>query len=113
MAFPGLTTNSNAFLTKVSAQDAPSVALNPQQINFGNQPLRIVSTPVFVTLTNEGSATLNISSITSSGDFQQTNTCGTSVPGGGGTCTIQITFTPTSVGLQTDQITINDNAGGG
>ena len=42
--FQGSLTNSNAFLTKISAQDAPSVSLNPQKINFGNQPLRIVST---------------------------------------------------------------------
>ena len=111
--FQGSLTDSNAFLTKVSSQDAPSVSLNPQKVNFGNEPLQIASTPIFVTLTNEGSAALSISSITSSGDFRQTNTCGTSVPGGGGTCTIQIIFTPTSVGLETDQITINDNAGGG
>ena len=71
------------------------------------------SNPVTVTLTNVGSAALNITSITASGDFQQTNTCGTSVAGGAGTCTIQITFTPTSVGLQTDQITITDNVRGG
>ncbi len=112
MAFLGSSTNSNAFLTKISPQDAPSVALTPQQINFGNEPLESLSTAVTVTLTNAGSAALNITSITASGDFQQTNTCGTSVAGGAGTCTIQITFTPTSVGLQTDQITITDNAGG-
>ena len=109
--YEGSNTFSNAFLTKISPQDAPSVALSPQQINFGNQPLQSPSNPVTVTLTNEGSAALSITSITSSGDFQQTNTCGTSVAGGGGTCTIQIIFTPTSVGLQTDQITITDNAG--
>jgi hypothetical protein len=111
--FQGSLTNSNAFLSKVSAADAPSVSLNPQQISFGNQPLQIVSTPQIITLTNEGNAALSISSITSSGDFQQTNTCGTSVSGGGGTCTIQVTYTPTSVGLETQQITINDNANGG
>ena len=73
---------------------------------------RAASNAVTVTLTNVGSASLNITSITASGDFQQTNTCGTFVTGGAGTCTIQITFTPTSVGLQTDQITITDSSGG-
>ena len=58
------------------------MALTPQQINFGNEPLQTASNPVTVTLTNEGSAALSITSITASGDFQQTNTCGTSVPGG-------------------------------
>jgi len=108
----GTSTNSNAFLTKISSQDAPSVELSPQQIAFGNEPLQLPSSPpVTVTLTNEGSAALSITSINASGDFQQTNTCGTSVAGGGGTCTIQVVFDPTSVGLQTDQITITDNAG--
>jgi len=110
--FQGSSVNSNAFLTKISPQDAPSVALSPQQINFGNEPLETVSTIIPVTLTNAGSAPLSISSITASGDFQQTNTCGTFVAGGAGTCAIEITFTPTSVGLRTDEITIDDNAGG-
>ncbi len=109
--YQGTSTNSNAFLTKVGSQDAPSVSLTPQEINFGNEPLQIATTAQMVTLINEGSAALSISSITASGDFQQTNNCGTSLAGGGGTCTIQIIFTPKSVGLQTDQITITDNAG--
>jgi len=110
--YQGTSTNSNAFLTKVSPQDAPSVALSPQQIDFGNQPLDSPTNAVTVTLTNVGSAALNITSITASGDFQQTNTCGTYVSGGAGSCSIQIIFNPTSVGLRTDQITITDNAGG-
>ncbi len=109
--YGGSNTFSNAFVTKVSPQDAPSVELSPQQINFGNQPFQSPSNEVTVTLTNEGSAALSISSISSSGDFQQTNNCGTSVAGGGGTCTIQIIYTPTSVGVETDVITITDNAG--
>jgi hypothetical protein len=108
--FGGSSTFSNAFLTRISPKAFPSVALIPQQINFGNEPLGLTSTPVTVTLTNESSSALSITGTTIGGDFQQTNTCGTSVPGGAGTCTIQVTFTPTSAGLQTDQLTITDNA---
>lgn len=111
-SYQGSSTYSNTFLTKISPQDAASVALTPQQINFGNQPLLSTSNPVTVTLTNEGSAALSITSITAGGDFHQTNTCGTFLSGGGATCTIQITYTPTSVGLQFDQITVTDSAGG-
>lgn len=110
--YQGTDASTTAFVSKISPQDAPSVALTPQQINFGSQPLQSPSNPVLVTLTNVGSAALNISSITSSGDFQQTNTCGTSLPGGSSSCNIQVTFDPSSVGLQTEQISINDNAGG-
>ena len=103
----------NAFLTKISPNDAPSVALSPQQINFGSEPLQSASNPVTVTLTNVGSAALSISSIGTSGDFTQTNNCGAFVPGGAGTCTMQVVFKPSSVGQQTGQITINDNSGTG
>ena len=109
----GANNSSNAFLTKISPNDAPSLALSPQQINFGSEPLQSASSPVTVTLTNMGNAALSISSISTSGDFTQTNNCGAFVAGGAGTCSIQIVFTPSSVGLQTGQITINDNSGTG
>ena len=69
--YEGVDASSNAFLTKISPQDAPAVALSPQEINFGQEVIQgtTVPVPVNVTLTNVGSAPLNISSITSSGDF--------------------------------------------
>ncbi len=109
--YEGSNTFSNAFVAKIGSQDAPSVSLNPQQINFGNEPLELASNPVIVTLTNEGSTALSISSVTASGDYQVTNNCGTSVPGGGGTCTLQIVFDPTTIGVQTELVEITDNAG--
>ncbi len=109
--YQGSDTFSNAFLTEIGSQDAPSVSLNPQQINFGNEPLELASSPVIVTLTNEGSTALSISSVTVNGDFQVTNNCGVSVSGGGGTCTLQIVFDPTTIGVQTDLVEITDNAG--
>lgn len=108
--FQGSSTLYNAFVTKISAQNFPSVAITPQELNFGNQPLGSVSTPVIVTVTNPSSSALAISSISATGDFQQTNTCGTSLAGGSATCQIQIAFAPTSLGLQTNQVNIIDNA---
>jgi dienelactone hydrolase len=61
------------------------------------------------TLTNTGSTTLNITSITASGPFAQTNTCGTSVPAGM-SCTIKITFHPASSGHFTGNVTIVDDS---
>ncbi len=111
-SFAGSSSSSNAFVAKVSLADAPGVALTPQQINFGNQALNNPSNPQSVLLVNAGSAALDISSIVGSGDFTQTDNCGSTVPGGGGNCTIQITFTPTTTGTRTDQISITDNAAG-
>ncbi len=111
--YQGVNSGTNAFLTKISQTDGPSVALSPQQVNFGSEPLQSSASPVTITLANMGSGSLNITSISAVGDFTQTNNCGSFVSGGGGTCTIQVIFTPSAVGLQTSQITIDDNAGTG
>jgi hypothetical protein len=47
---------------------------------------------------------------TNSGDFAQTNTCGTSV-GPGKSCTINVTFTPSAKSGRTTTIDIKDNGG--
>jgi hypothetical protein len=52
---------------------------------------------------------LQISSIAASGDFAETNTCGSSVPPGD--CTITVTFKPTVAGTRTGTLTIADSAG--
>jgi len=66
-----------------------------------------------VTVVDEGSAPLQITSVVAPAtDFTQTNDCVGTVAARGGTCTINIIFTPTTTGPVTDQITINDNAFG-
>lgn len=102
--------STNAFVAKVSPQDAPAVALSPQTLNFGNEALNTPSTQQTVTLVDAGSSPLTINTIVASGQFSQTNNCGSLVSAGGGTCTIQVIFTPTQTGPVTDQIAITDNA---
>src|SRR5262249_2405433 len=89
-----------------------AVSLSPTAINFGNQNVGTTSQPQAVTLTNNTGAVLNIPSFTftgaDSGDFGQTNTCGSSVPAGG-QCTINITFTPTFPLSRSAFLNINDN----
>ncbi len=65
-----------------------------------------------MTLTNTGTSTLNISSITTSGDFGQiasTKPCGSTLAAGK-SCTIDVTFTPTEVGARTGTLTLTDNS---
>jgi hypothetical protein len=94
---------------------APVVALSNSNLSFGNQNLDSTSSPQNVTLSNEGSAPLNITSVTigapNSGDFAQTNNCGTTLAGGD-SCTISVTFTPTATGARTASVSIADNASG-
>ena len=65
------------------------------------------------TLTNNGNAALNFTSIAASaasnGAFAQTNTCGASLAVNQ-SCTISVTFTPSVVGTVLGSLTLTDNA---
>jgi hypothetical protein len=88
---------------------APVVSLSPASLTFPGQPVGTSSSAQRVTLKNTGSAVLTITSITVSGDFSQTNTCGSSVAAGA-SCTLSVTFKPTAAGTRTGAVTITDNA---
>jgi hypothetical protein len=85
------------------------VTLSTSSLTFSTQLVRTLSTTQQVTLTNTGTATLNITSIVASGDFTQTNTCGSSVQPGA-SCTISVQFMPAQKGTRTGSVTITDNA---
>jgi hypothetical protein len=65
---------------------------------------------VNVTLSNLGSALLEIAGVTSTGDFAQTNNCPASLSPGS-SCAISITFKPADIGTRAGVITISDNNG--
>jgi hypothetical protein len=88
----------------------PTVSVSPSSLAFGNQTLHTSSSPLPVNVQNTGASTLTITSIVVSGDFSQTNNCGTGV-GAGGSCTINVTFAPTGIGTRNGALTITDNAG--
>jgi len=90
---------------------APAISLAPSSLSFTSQAVGMSSAAQTVTLTNTGSAPLNVPSITPSGDFSQANNCGTTVAAGG-SCTINVTFTPTASGARTGTLAITDNAAG-
>ncbi len=94
---------------------APAANLSPTSLSFGNEAVDMVSTSQVVTLSNTGSASLSISSITFTGadatDFTEVDTCSPAVAAGG-TCTIAILFTPAASGTRTAALSITDNASG-
>src|SRR5438445_9203757 len=98
----------DAFMAEILL--TPTAAPSPTRLNFGSQQIGSTSTPQPVTLSNTGTAVLNLTNIATSGDYGQNNTCGTSVAAGG-SCTINVTFTPTVTGTRTGTLTIIDNAG--
>lgn len=100
----------NAFAAKMTADNLPSLALTPSKLNFGNQPLNVRSGVQTVSVINEGTAPLSITAIATAGDFQETDDCLGTISSGGGTCTINVTYTPTALGATTQQISITDNS---
>lgn len=88
---------------------APIVTLSVSSLSFGNQAVNTTSPAQNFTLSNTGNATLNLTSVAASGDFAQTNTCGSTVPANTN-CSISVTFTPTVAGARTGAVTFTDNA---
>jgi Abnormal spindle-like microcephaly-assoc'd, ASPM-SPD-2-Hydin len=87
----------------------PLVSLAPNSLSFPDQPVGTSSASENVTLTNTGAATLTVSSIAASGDFSQTNTCGSSLAVNA-SCTISVVYTPSVMGQESGTLTITDNA---
>ena len=87
----------------------PSVELSPGSLTFPGQFVGTTGLPQNITLTNNSTAALTISSIQATAQFQATNGC-TSVLEAGVSCTISVFFDPSSAGTQTGTLTITDNA---
>ena len=114
-------TNPTTALNAVSVEDttksasatititAGTVKLVPASMSFGVVVVGRTSRVIVTTLSNTGSGNLNITSVTASPQFAQTNDCGTGV-GAGASCTISVTFKPGSTGTKTGTLTITDDS---
>jgi hypothetical protein len=90
----------------------PIASLSTTALKFVKTPIGQTSASLSVTLSNTGNATLNISSITNTGDFVvQNNTCGSQVLAGKN-CIVTMAFTPTKKGARTGVLSFADNAAG-
>jgi uncharacterized repeat protein (TIGR02543 family) len=88
-----------------------TVALTPASLTFAATTVDSTSPAQQATLTNTGPNPVSIASIATSGNFAQTNTCGT-ILAVGASCVIDVTFTPTAAGTRTGVLTVVDNAAG-
>jgi len=93
----------------------PAVKLSATHLAFGVENVGTAGGSQSVTMTNTGSATLTISSITVTGadasSWVFANACGTSLAAGAN-CSIHGHFAPVTGGALTAQISITDNAAG-
>jgi archaellum component FlaF (FlaF/FlaG flagellin family) len=106
---------STDFNTNVLIFPQTTALLSPPNVSFGNAAVGVVSKARAVMLTNMGSTALNLSGLTiggvNSGDFAQTNDCGTSL-GPGASCEIDVTFSPTNTGSRSAALSASDDAVG-
>ena len=106
------TLNNSTTLSLTVNPVVTGVAVSPTALSFSTTVVGATSKAKTTTLTNSSSATLDISSITTSGDFAQstsTKPCGATLAAGK-SCVIDVTFTPTQTGSRTGTLSVNDNA---
>ena len=114
-------TNANASPSSIALQgtgtgaSAPMAMLAPSTLSFGNEIVNNTTVAQTITLSNTGSAVLDISGITMSGtnpgDFAETTTCGATLAASA-SCMISVTFTPSSIASFAATVSVADNAAG-
>jgi hypothetical protein len=62
-----------------------------------------------LTFTNAGSTSISLNAVVVTGNFAQSNNCGATLAAGA-SCTVNVTFTPTAVGVRTGTVSFTDNA---
>jgi hypothetical protein len=90
---------------------ASGIAVFSSVVTFGSQTISTTSPPQLVYLTNTGVDALNVTSITTSGDFAVVSNCGTIVAPGAN-CAVSVSFTPTATGTRTGTLSFADDASG-
>src|SRR5262249_44281865 len=107
--FTLIATNGNTSLTLQATLTVtpavPIATLTPTSLTFAGQNVGATSASQAITLSNNGTVPLLVSNIATSGDFAQTNNCGSTV-GVNASCTISITFTPTALGSRSGNLII-------
>jgi hypothetical protein len=95
---------------------APAATPSPDTVSFGNLTIGVASSPQTVTLTNSGTAPLNISGVTVDGAdaamFMLTHACSSTLAAGA-SCSVQVVFTPAKGGARNATLKFADNALGG
>ncbi|HEY4453703.1 MAG TPA: choice-of-anchor D domain-containing protein, partial [Pseudonocardiaceae bacterium] len=103
-------TQCNGWPAPVFPPYPPSgVTAAPTALNFGSVPTGSTSAAQTVTVSNPTNAAASVSGISVTGDFKQTNNCGSSIAANG-SCAVSVTFGPTASGNRTGSLTVN--AGG-
>ena len=103
-------TGSRAYFLRGS-----SLALAPRVLAFANQTVGTSSTSKSVTMQNNSSSVVPVTSIalagSGAGQFALTHNCGSAVVGNG-SCTIKVVFKPNTKGAKSATLSVNGGGGG-
>lgn len=102
----------DGFIMKISPSAGAAAALEPAELAFTGTVVGSTSAAQTATIFDLGTDSLTVSNAAISGDFAiASNTC-SSVAASGGSCAIQVTFTPTALGTRNGTLTITDSSAG-
>ncbi|WP_020521519.1 ThuA domain-containing protein [Catelliglobosispora koreensis] len=87
------------------AGGGPVFGVSPVSLNFGSVNVGSTSNPQTVVLSNTGTAAGSVS-VSAPAQFAQTNSCGSTLAAGA-SCNISVTFSPTSAGAKSGNLTVN------
>ncbi len=103
-------------LNGTGSTPAPQATLFPSTINLGSQPVNITTTTAqSFSVTNTGSAALNIKSVVSSDTPEfavASDGCTGQALAVNASCAVTVTFTPSVASLRSSSIVVTDNSGG-
>jgi probable HAF family extracellular repeat protein len=101
-ASPDNGTTYQAFLLQ---PETFTLNVTPGSLTFASQQVATTSAAQTVTVKNTGTTVFSVTGIQVSGDYAQTNTCGTSIAAGS-QCSISVKFTPTAPGTRPGVLTL-------
>jgi hypothetical protein len=103
---------TNVDILKIAPTNAAAAALSTASLTFPAQAVGTPSALQTVAVVDLGSASLTVSNATATGDFSVQDGCTSAVVAAGGTCALQVAFTPTASGTRTGTLTITDSSAG-
>jgi hypothetical protein len=111
------TVNVSNLVASFPSSSGAAVSLSASSLSFSNQPTSTTSPAQTETVTNSGTVNLSISTATISGtnasDFAKSaDTCTGATVTPNSTCTVSVTFTPSSAGSLSASLDFTDNASG-
>lgn len=99
-----------AFFPLLASGQTSSASLTPATQDFGAVVVGVASAAKAFVLTNTGNTSINVNSITATGDFAiAANPCPATLAAAA-TCTISVTFTPSTAGARSGSLIVTSSA---